>query len=49
MNINIDDPYEKLIYSDFEKKCLVAADDGLEEDVITINSLLKTYAITAFV
>ncbi|MBQ9796871.1 MAG: pyridoxal phosphate-dependent aminotransferase [Clostridia bacterium] len=43
-----DEPYEKLVYDGFEQKSLAAVDDGLEEYVITINSLSKTYAMTGF-
>ena len=43
-----DEPYEKLVYDGFTQKSLAAVDDGLEEYVITINSLSKTYAMTGF-
>ena len=43
-----DEPYEKLVYDGFVQKSLAAIDDGLEEYVITINSLSKTYAMTGF-
>ena len=43
-----DEPYEKLVYDGFEQKSLAAVDDGLEEYVITVNSLSKTYAMTGF-
>ena len=43
-----DEPYEKLVYDGFEQKSLAAIDDGLEDYVITINSLSKTYAMTGF-
>lgn len=42
-----DEPYEKLVYDGFEQKSL-AAIDGLEDYVLTINSLSKTYAMTGF-
>ena len=43
-----DEPYEKLVYGGFQQKSLAAVDEGLEEYVITINSLSKTYAMTGF-
>ena len=43
-----DEPYEKLVYDGFEQKSLAAIDDGLDDYVITINSLSKTYAMTGF-
>lgn len=43
-----DEPYEKLVYDGFEQKSLAAIDDGLEDYVITVNSLSKTYAMTGF-
>ena len=43
-----DEPYEKLVYDGFVQKSLAAIDEGLEEYVITINSLSKTYAMTGF-
>lgn len=42
-----DEPYEKLVYDGFEQKSL-ASIPGLEDYVITINSLSKTYAMTGF-
>jgi len=42
-----DEPYEKIVYDGFEQKSL-AAIDGLEDYVLTINSLSKTYAMTGF-
>lgn len=43
-----DEPYEKLVYDGFVQKSLAAVDDGLEDYVITVNSLSKTYAMTGF-
>ena len=43
-----DEPYEKLVYDGFEQKSLAAVAQGLEDYVITINSLSKTYAMTGF-
>lgn len=43
-----DEPYEKLVYDGFVQKSLAAIDSGLEDYVITINSLSKTYAMTGF-
>ena len=43
-----DEPYEKLVYDGFEQKSLAAVDEGLEDYVITVNSLSKTYAMTGF-
>ena len=43
-----DEPYEKLVYDGFVQKSLAAIDEGLEEYVITINSLSKSYAMTGF-
>ncbi len=42
-----DEPYEKLVYDGFEQKSL-AAFDGLEDYVLTINSFSKTFAMTGF-
>lgn len=42
-----DEPYEKLVYDGFKQKSL-ASIPGLEDYVITINSLSKTYAMTGF-
>lgn len=42
-----DEPYEKLVYDGFEQKSL-ASIPGIEDYVITINSLSKTYAMTGF-
>ena len=43
-----DEPYEKLVYDGFEQKSLAAVAQGIEDYVITINSLSKTYAMTGF-
>lgn len=43
-----DEPYERLVYDGFVQKSLAAVDEGLEDYVITINSLSKTYAMTGF-
>ena len=43
-----DEPYEKLVYDGFEQKSLAACCDGLEDYVLTINSLSKTFAMTGF-
>ena len=43
-----DEPYEMLAYDGFKQKSLAALDEGLEEYVLTINSLSKTYAMTGF-
>ena len=42
-----DEPYEKLVYDGFEQKSL-AAFEGLEDYVLTINSFSKTFAMTGF-
>ena len=42
-----DEPYEKLVYDGFEQKSL-AAIEGLEDYVLTINSFSKTFAMTGF-
>ncbi len=42
-----DEPYEKLVYDGFVQKSL-AAIEGLEDYVITINSFSKTFAMTGF-
>ncbi len=42
-----DEPYEKLVYDGFVQKSL-ASIDGLEDYVLTINSLSKTFAMTGF-
>lgn len=42
-----DEPYEKLVYDGFTQKSL-AAIPGLEDYVLTINSLSKTFAMTGF-
>lgn len=42
-----DEPYEKLVYDGFSQKSL-AAIPGLEDYVLTINSLSKTFAMTGF-
>ena len=43
-----DEPYEKLVYDGFVQKSLAAVAEGLEDYVITVNSLSKTYAMTGF-
>ena len=43
-----DEPYEKLVYDGFIQKSLAAVDEGLEDYVLTVNSLSKTYAMTGF-
>ena len=43
-----DEPYEKLVYDGFKQKSLAAIADGIEDYVITVNSLSKTYAMTGF-
>lgn len=42
-----DEPYEKIVYDGFVQKSL-ASIDGLEDYVLTINSLSKTFAMTGF-
>jgi len=42
-----DEPYERLVYDGFEQKSL-AAIPGIEDYVLTINSLSKTFAMTGF-
>ncbi len=42
-----DEPYEKLVYDGFVQKSL-ASINGLDDYVLTINSLSKTYAMTGF-
>lgn len=42
-----DEPYEKLVYDGFRQKSL-ASIEGLEDYVLTINSLSKTFAMTGF-
>lgn len=42
-----DEPYEKIVYDGFHQKSL-ASIDGLEDYVLTINSLSKTFAMTGF-
>ena len=42
-----DEPYERLVYDGFEQKSL-ASIPGIEDYVLTINSLSKTYAMTGF-
>ncbi|MBP3332484.1 MAG: pyridoxal phosphate-dependent aminotransferase [Clostridia bacterium] len=42
-----DEPYEKLVYDGFTQKSLAALDD-LDEYILTINSLSKTFAMTGF-
>ena len=43
-----DEPYEKLVYDGFKQKSLAAVAEGIEDYVITVNSLSKTYAMTGF-
>ena len=43
-----DEPYERLVYDGFVQKSLAAVDSGIEDYVITVNSLSKTYAMTGF-
>lgn len=42
-----DEPYEKIVYDDFQQKSLGSI-EGLEEYVLTINSFSKTYAMTGW-
>ncbi len=42
-----DEPYERLVYDGFEQKSL-AAIEGIEDYVLTINSFSKTFAMTGF-
>ena len=42
-----DEPYEKLVYDGFHQHSL-AAFEGLEDYVLTINSFSKTFAMTGF-
>lgn len=42
-----DEPYEKLVYDGFHQHSL-AAFDGLEDYILTINSFSKTFAMTGF-
>ena len=42
-----DEPYEKLVYDGFHQSSLGAI-EGLEDYVLTINSLSKTFAMTGF-
>ena len=42
-----DEPYEKLVYDGFYQKSLAALDD-LDEYILTVNSLSKTFAMTGF-
>lgn len=42
-----DEPYERLVYDGFEQKSL-ASIPGIEDYVLTVNSLSKTYAMTGF-
>ncbi|MBE6613091.1 MAG: aminotransferase class I/II-fold pyridoxal phosphate-dependent enzyme [Ruminococcaceae bacterium] len=42
-----DEPYEKLVYDGFSQKSL-ASIPGLQDYVLTINSLSKTFAMTGF-
>lgn len=42
-----DEPYEKLVYDGFRQKSLGSI-PGIEDYVLTINSLSKTYAMTGF-
>ena len=43
-----DEPYEMLVYDGFKQKSLAALAPELDEYVLTINSLSKTYAMTGF-
>ena len=42
-----DEPYEKLVYDGFTQKS-IASIPGLEDYVLTVNSLSKTFAMTGF-
>ena len=42
-----DEPYEKIVYDGFQQKSL-AAIEGMEEYVVTINSFSKSYAMTGW-
>lgn len=42
-----DEPYERLVYDGFRQKSL-AAIEGMEDYVLTVNSFSKTYAMTGF-
>jgi aspartate/methionine/tyrosine aminotransferase len=42
-----DEPYERLVYDGFVQKSL-AAMDGIEDYVLTVNSFSKTFAMTGF-
>ena len=42
-----DEPYERLVYDGFRQRSL-ASFPGLEDYVLTVNSLSKTYAMTGF-
>lgn len=42
-----DEPYERIVYDGFKQKSL-AAIEGLEDYVLTINSFSKTFAMTGF-
>lgn len=42
-----DEPYERLVYDGFRQHSL-ASIEGLEDYVLTVNSLSKTYAMTGF-
>ena len=42
-----DEPYEHLVYDDFHQTSL-ASFEGIEDYVLTVNSLSKTYAMTGF-
>lgn len=42
-----DEPYEKLVYDGFHQKS-IAAFEGMEDYVLTINSFSKTFAMTGF-
>lgn len=43
-----DEPYERLVYDGFEQKSLAACCEGLDDYVLTVNSLSKTFAMTGF-
>ena len=40
-----DEPYERLVYDGFEQKSLAACCEGLDDYVLTVNSLSKTFAM----
>ena len=43
-----DEPYERLVYDGFRQHSLATVSDGLEDYILTVNSLSKTYAMTGF-